>query len=63
MIVDSSTCFEYLCLLDAYYGYNKIYIAEEDVLKMEFRCPGALGSYEWVIMSFGLNNAGANYQR
>lgn len=30
---------------------------------MEFRCPGALGTYEWMVMSFGLKDPGATYQR
>ena len=38
-------------------------MAEEDVPKTAFRCPGALGLYEWVVMTFGLKNAGATYQR
>lgn len=31
--------------------------------KTAFRCPGALGTYEWVVMSFGLKNASETYQR
>jgi len=45
-------------MLDGYLGYNQIFIAEEDVSKTTFRCPGALGCYEWLVMPFGLKNVG-----
>jgi len=38
-------------------------MAEEDIHKTAFRCPGHLGLFEWVVMTFGLKNAGAMYQR
>src|ERR1051325_8282716 len=59
MLIDSAAGFEYLSMLDGYSGYNQIFTTEEDVAKTAFRCPGALGTYEWVVMSFGLKNAGA----
>jgi hypothetical protein len=33
------------------------------VSKITFRCPGFVGLFEWVVMTFVLKNAGAMYQR
>ncbi|XP_050908215.1 uncharacterized protein LOC127121822 [Lathyrus oleraceus] len=63
MLVDSAVGFEYLSMLDAYSGYNQIFIADEDIPKTMFRCPRALGTFECVVMPFGLKNDGATYQR
>ena len=38
-------------------------MAEEDVAKIAFRCPGAIGLFERVVMTFGLKNTGATYQK
>jgi hypothetical protein len=37
-------------------------MAEEDISKTAFRCPGHVGLFEWIVMTFGLKNAGATYQ-
>ena len=37
-------------------------MAEEYIAKTTFRCPGVIGLFEWVVMTFGLKNAGATYQ-
>ena len=63
MLVDSTICNGILSLLDDYSGYNQIYIAKNDVSKTTFQCRGALGTHEWIIMSFGLKNVGTTYQR
>ena len=38
-------------------------MAIEDIAKTAFRCPGHVGLYEWIVMTFGLKNAKATYQR
>ena len=38
-------------------------MAEEDMSKMAFICHGFVGLFECVVMTFGLKNAGATYQR
>jgi hypothetical protein len=44
-------------------GYNQIFLAIEDIAKTTFRCPDHIGLYEWIVMTFGLKNVGATYQR
>jgi hypothetical protein len=50
-------------LLGGNAGYNQIFMAQEDMPKMTFRCPSFIGLFEWVVMTFGLKNASATYQR
>ena len=38
-------------------------MAKEDIAKTAFKCPGAIDLFEWVVMTFGLKNTGATYQR
>jgi hypothetical protein len=38
-------------------------MAKEDMYKMAFRYPGFVGLFEWVVITFGLKNVGATYQR
>lgn len=45
MLINLAIGFEYLSMLDGISGYNQILIAEDDVPKTVFRCPGALGIY------------------
>jgi hypothetical protein len=37
-------------------------MAEEDMSKTTFRCPGFISLFECVVMTFGLKNTGATYQ-
>lgn len=38
-------------------------MAPEDINKTTFRVPGAVGLFEYLVMTFGLKNAGATFQR
>jgi hypothetical protein len=49
--------------LDGNVGYNQIFMAEDDMSKITLVCPGFNGLFEWVVMIFGLKNAGTTYQR
>ncbi|XP_073051308.1 uncharacterized protein [Primulina eburnea] len=63
MLIDSVARHELLSFMDGFSGYNQIKIAETDTHKTAFRFPGAVGTFEWLVMPFGLKNAGATYQR
>jgi hypothetical protein len=52
-----------LSFMDGNASYNHIFMALEDIHKTAFRVPGAMGLFEYVVMTFGLKNAGAMYQR
>jgi hypothetical protein len=52
-----------LSFMDGNAGYNQIFMAPEDIHKTTFRVPGAMGLFKYVVMTFGLKNAGATYQR
>ena len=63
MSVDAAAGHKVISFMDGNAGYNQIFMAEEDIHKTAFRCPGHLGLFEWVVMTFGLKNAGATYQK
>jgi len=63
MLINEASGYRVISFLDGNTGYNQIFMAEEDTSKMTFRCLGFVGLFEWVVMNFGLKNAGATYQR
>ena len=63
MLINDASGHKVISFLDGNAGYNQIFMAEEDTSKTAFRCPGFVGLFEWVVMTFGLKNAGATYQR
>jgi hypothetical protein len=63
LLVDSMSGNKVINFLDGNAGYNEIFMAKVDVSKTVFHCPGFVDLFEWVVMTFGLKNAGATYQR
>ena len=63
MLINEASGHRVISFIDGNAGYNQIFMAEEDTSKTAFRCPGFVGLFEWVVMTFGLKNAGATYQR
>jgi hypothetical protein len=62
MLINYASGQKVLSFLDGNAGYNQIFMVEEDMYKMDFRCPNFVGLFEWVVMTFGLKNADATYQ-
>ncbi|KAB2626102.1 S2-RNase [Pyrus ussuriensis x Pyrus communis] len=52
-----------LSFMDGNAGHNQIKMAKKDIRKITFRCACHVGADEYLVMSFGLKNAGATYQR
>jgi hypothetical protein len=63
LLVDSTSGNMVISFFDGNAGYNQIFMVKEDVSKTAFRCPGFVGLFEWVVMTFGFKNAGATCQR
>ena len=63
LLVDATAGHRIISFMDGNVGYNQIFMAEEDIPKTAFRCPSPVGLFEWIVMTFGLKNAGATYQR
>jgi len=63
LLVDAAARHRIISFMDGNAGYNQIFMAEEDIPKTAFRCPGQVGLFEWIFMTFGLKNAGATYQK
>ena len=61
MLVDSTANNEMLSFIDGFSSYNQILIVVEDIPKTAFRCPSSIGTFEWLVMPFGLKNARVTY--
>jgi hypothetical protein len=63
MLINNASGHRIISFLDGNASYNQIFMVKEDMSKMVFRCPSFIGLFEWVVMTFGLKNTGATYQR
>ena len=61
LIVDATAGHELLSFIDTFFGYNQISMDPDDQEKTSFITTH--GNYCYRVMSFGLKNAGATYQR
>jgi len=60
-LVDATYRHSRMSLLDTFQGYHQITLAIEDQEKTAFISPDT--NYHYSVMSFGLKNVGATYQR
>ncbi|KAL0373894.1 UNVERIFIED_CONTAM: hypothetical protein Sradi_3305100 [Sesamum radiatum] len=60
-MIDATTGHEALSFMDGSFGYNQIRMTPKDEEPTAFHTPK--GIYCYKVMSFGLKNAGATYQR
>jgi hypothetical protein len=63
ILINAAAGHKMLSFMDGNAGYNQFFMAPEDIHKTAFRVPGAVGLFEYVVMTFGLKNTGATYQR
>ena len=62
-LINAAADHKMLSFMDGNAGYNQIFMALEDISKTAFRVSSAVGLFEYLVMIFGLKNAGATYQR
>ena len=51
LLIDAAAGHRIISFMDGNAGYNQIFMAEEDIPKTAFRCPGHVGLFEWVVMT------------
>jgi hypothetical protein len=63
MLINNASGNRVINFLDGNSRYNQIFMDEEDASKTTFICLGFIVLFQWVVMTFGLKNVGATYQR
>jgi hypothetical protein len=54
VLINNASRNKVISFLDSNVGYNQVFMIEEDISKTAIRCPGFVGLFEWVVMTFGL---------
>jgi hypothetical protein len=49
MLINNASGHRVISFLDNNGGYNQIFMAEEDMSKTAFRCPGFISLFEWLL--------------
>jgi len=52
LLLDAAAGHWVISFMNGNAGYIQIFIAEEDIPKTTFRCPGHVGLFEWIVMTF-----------
>jgi hypothetical protein len=63
ILINNASGHRVISFFDGNASYNQIFMVEEDMSKTTFCCPCFIDLFEWVVMTFGLKNVGATYQR
>jgi hypothetical protein len=53
MFINNASGHWVIGFLDGNSRYNQIFMTEEDISKITFRCPGFICLFEWVVKTFG----------
>jgi hypothetical protein len=62
-LINAAAGHKIMSFMDGNAGYNQIVMSSKDIHKTAFRVPSVVGLFEYVVMTFGLKNAGVTYQR
>jgi hypothetical protein len=62
-LINAAASHKILSFMDGNASYNQVFMAPEDIHKIAFKVPRAVGLFEYVVMTFGLKNTGTTYQR
>jgi hypothetical protein len=54
MLINNASGHRVISFFDGNGGYNQFFMAEKNMSKMVFCCPGFISLFEWIVMTFGL---------